>query len=104
MLTDKHKPSRTGKIISAEEKLKASKQNRVREVEIAPYDTQAFQREVLERAELSGRGGRGGSRVEGGGGTDEDGLLAPTITTAGVVKNTKVWDGHLVGGDPNHMP
>lgn len=106
MLTDKHKPSRTGKILSAEEKLRASNLNKVRQVALddAPdqpaYDTQAFQREVLERAELRGTKGSGGSRVEGGGGTEAEQVM----TAGGVLKKTKVWEGHLVGGDPNHMP
>jgi hypothetical protein len=104
MLTDKHKPSRSGKVMTADERIRSSKLNKVREVEIPEYDTQAFQREVLERAELSGRKGSGKSKVEGGGGTDVDGLLAAATTSAGVLKKTKVWDGHLVGGDPNHMP
>lgn len=73
MLVDKHKPHRSGKIRSSEEKIRAERV-RLREVE-------DFQREVIERIENDNGQGRPKSAIQ---------------------RNTKVFDGHLVGGDPNH--
>lgn len=86
MLIDKHKPQRTGKIKSSDDRIR-----------------EEVQRSALERMMDEGKGmgrqGSGGARVEGGGGTDEGGYLA-----RGIKRNTKVFPGHLVGGDPEHEP
>ncbi|KAL7416698.1 hypothetical protein BDY24DRAFT_377959 [Mrakia frigida] len=71
MISDSHKPIRSGKIRSAEEKLR----------------DEMKQREVV---------GRMGSIPDVG-----KSLASPS---SGIKRNTKVWDGHLVGGDPNHRP
>ena len=86
MLIDKHKPQRTGKIKSSDDRIR-----------------EEVQRSALERMMDEGKGmgrqGSGGARVGGGGGTDEGGYLAK-----GIRRNTKVFPGHLVGGDPEHEP
>jgi hypothetical protein len=86
MLIDKHKPQRTGKIKSSDDRIRDE-----------------VQRSALERMMDEGKGmgrqGSGGVRVEGGGGTDKGGFVAK-----GIRRNSKVFPGHLVGGDPEHEP
>lgn len=87
MLIDKHKPHRTGMIKSSDDRIREEVQK------------SALER-MMDEEKGMGRAGTGGAVVLGGGGTDEGYLTRkPTIK-----KTTRVWDGHLVGGDPNHQP
>lgn len=83
MVSDSHKPIRSGKIRSAEEKIR----------------DEMKQREVVARmtGPIPAKVGQSSTSANSAG--EEDDLAAGQVK-----KNTKVWPGHLVGGDPNHRP
>ena len=86
MISDAHKPIRSGKIRSAEEKIREEMK----------------QREVVSRmtGPIPAKVGQSSTTATTANPEDD-----PAELTAGhVKKNTKVWPGHLVGGDPNHRP